>query len=60
METLEEIKLKLIKIQAEQIECEHIEDSLDEELEKLSQDALKHPEKCLSADEAVKELLYHE
>ena len=54
---LDDLKLKLLKLYVQQLEPEEIDDKLYEELDRISKDALKNPEKCLSADEAIKELL---
>ena len=54
---LDDFKLKLLKLYAQQLEPEEIDDELYEELDKISKDLLENPEKGLSAEEAVKELL---
>lgn len=54
---LEDLKLKLLKLYVQQLEPEEIDDELYEDLDKISEESLKNPEKCLSADEAIKELL---
>ena len=54
---LDDLKLKLLKLYVQQLEPEEIDDKLYEELDRISKDALKNSEKCLSADEAIKELL---
>ncbi len=53
---LDDLKLKQLKLYVQQLEAEEIDDELYEGLDRLSKDALKNPEKCLSADEAIKEL----
>jgi len=54
---LDDFKLKLLKLYAQQLEPEEIDDELYEELDKISKDLFENPEKGLSAEEAVKELL---
>ena len=54
---LDDFKLKLLKLYAQQLEPEEIDDELYGELDKISKDLLENPEKGLSAEEAVKELL---
>lgn len=54
---LDDFKLKLLKLYAQQLEPEEIDDELYEELDKISRDLFENPEKGLSAEEAVKELL---
>jgi len=56
-DTLEELKLKLLKLYVQQLEPEEIDDELYEELDEISEDILKNPEKGLSVEDAVKELL---
>jgi len=50
---LDNHKLKLLKL----VEPEEIDDELYEELDKISEELLKNPEKGLTAEEAVRELL---
>jgi hypothetical protein len=50
---LDDVKRKLL----EMIEPEEIDDELYEELDKISEELLKNPEKGLTAESAVKELL---
>jgi len=54
---LEDLKLKLLKLYVQQLEPEEIDDELYEELDEISEDILKNPEKGLSVKDAVKELL---
>jgi ribosomal protein L29 len=54
---LDDLKLRLLKLRAQQLESEEIDDDLYEELDKISEDILKNPEKSLTAEDAVKELL---
>ncbi len=57
--TLGDLRLKLLKLYIQQLESEEIDDELYEELDKLAKEAFKNPEKCLSADEAIRELLLY-
>ena len=54
---LDDFKLRLLKLRAQQLEPEEIDDNLYEELDKISEDVLKNPEKSLTAEDAVRELL---
>jgi len=54
---LDDLKLRLLKLRAQQLESEEIDDDLYEELDKISEDILKNPEKSLTAEDAVRELL---
>ena len=42
---LDDLKLRLLKLRAQQLESEEIDDDLYEELDKISEDILKNPEK---------------
>ena len=50
------IEVSLVKLM--KIEPEEIDDELYEELDKISEELLKNPEKGLTGESAVKELLY--
>ncbi len=50
---LDDHKLRLLKL----VEPEEIDDELYEELDKISKDLLKNPDKGLTAEDAIKELL---
>jgi len=50
---LDDHKLRLLKL----VEPEEIEDELYEKLDKISEDLLKNPDKGLTAEDAIKELL---
>jgi|GEM_PF-1373837 hypothetical protein len=50
---LDDHKLRLLKL----VEPEEIDDELYEELDKISEELLKNPEKGLTAEDAIKELL---
>jgi len=54
---LDDLKLLLLKLCIQQVKPEEIDDELYEELDNISEDLLKNPEKGLTAEDAIKELL---